>query len=310
VSRLSLPMGRRPRSGFTLIELLVVIAIIAILIGLLLPAVQKVREASFRMSCTNNLKQMALACHNFHDSTGRLPPAVTGSAHPHPIKYSTLHVYILPFIEQDNLFKTVVPGVSYPNNYAVGINRVPAYLCPASVEDRSRASGEASGGQRNYTTHYYANLGPIGTNPVSGVAYSMRVVGGQGGYSYDGPLTVPTTATNTSAATIPQISDGTSNTLLLGESSRNGWVGYRSWIRGWDNDNSAATVTGKNMRFPINSTDYVNGNFNSISLSSNHMGGVVIALCDGSVRLLSETTPMGTLLRLASRNGGETVTLE
>src|SRR5262245_26326592 len=134
--------------GFTLIELLVVIAIIAILIALLVPAVQKVREAAARTQCTNNVKQMSLALHNFHDTNKRLPPLLgrgqpslqpaPAAGQPNNPPWGNVHFYILPFIEQDNFYKSTydpnVDGNNSSNGYRPWINRwtpMKIYICPS-----------------------------------------------------------------------------------------------------------------------------------------------------------------------------------
>ena len=130
-----------PRRGFTLIELLVVIAIIAILIGLLVPAVQSVREAANRIKCANNLKQLGLAAHHFHDANQHLPPGI-GYYPPAGGAFGTYHFHLLPYLEQDNLYRAALGTVAfpapdgprtvyYPGNNTVYSRPVSVFLCPS-----------------------------------------------------------------------------------------------------------------------------------------------------------------------------------
>jgi prepilin-type N-terminal cleavage/methylation domain-containing protein/prepilin-type processing-associated H-X9-DG protein len=236
----------RHRNGFTLIELLVVIAIIAVLIGLLLPAVQKIREAANRMSCTNNLKQIGLAAHDYHDSFGRFPP---GSLVPYALQNddSNLNmtlpfgpnwaVLLLPYVEQDNLYKQAnpasYPGIAVPHDGTGNVVRtlpfnnswrvlrgatVKTYLCPSDANNANPyvdPDGAAKGAPADIgwaRGNYAANAGFDDYDHVSGGAPWVC--------AQKGPLlgvTVGPVMCANYGARIGDITDGTSNTILFNE---------------------------------------------------------------------------------------------
>lgn len=313
---------RSPRRGFTLIELLVVIAIIGVLIGLLLPAVQKVREAANRMKCANNLKQLGVALHNFHSTQGGFPKAGKLS------NQLSWHVFILPFMEQDGLYRQFSfasgpydgAGATGPNKNIIAINnKVNMFLCPTSPVTQMVITPpsywittEEVNGVPPYTTHYYGIMGPKGTNPVSGQPYLVDQSGADathGGFARGGIFMRDTNATSTAPGpeigySTTDILDGTSNTLMVGERSwTNDVTGtrYRSWVRGCD---TAPVCAGsRNIASGINTPSIAT--FNDIAFGSQHPGGCNFCFGDGSVRFISENINMSTYLSLASRDGGE-----
>jgi prepilin-type N-terminal cleavage/methylation domain-containing protein/prepilin-type processing-associated H-X9-DG protein len=313
------------RSGFTLIELLVVIAIIAILIGLLLPAVQKVREAAARMQCSNNLKQLGLALHTFHDANKYFPPGSQAAVYKTPrvdntmIRGTSWLVFILPGVEQNNLYKkyNFTQAYNSSNNLAVGNIAVTTYHCPSGADLTSGNSGEGTAGLRNQTTHYYGVMGPSSranpsTNSLNGRTYSY-VVGsptGNDAYATDGILgqyqDASGSVTTGHHVRLTDITDGTSSTLMVGEMSMQLPSGvpnaYRSWVRG----QNGGCGTTKNVTYPINSTFYNNSNnFDDISFGSNHTGGCNFALADGSVRFINQNINMNIYKAIASIKSGE-----
>jgi len=323
------------RRGFTLIELLVVIAIIAILIGLLLPAVQKVREAAARMSCQNKLKQLALACHTYADSNGGLPSAMVtiGYTNAETPNNTTGFgpnwiVLILPYIEQSNLFNQQatsinanVSNVADDNWRNIRGTVIPTLQCPSEANGSTAYSG---GGGNWARGNYAANLGPSHvSNTRDGQSSNMTPSGGTS-INGVGPMWV-TTKLPHRCSTIQGIQDGSSNTILLGE-VRSGLIAgdpRGTWALGHVGSSSVSTYTQGDCVLLNNTnggSDDVQGcqdngaagmgccsgcNSNQASFRSKHTGGVNVAFADASVRFLRDSTPAMTLALLgAAQDGG------
>ncbi|MEZ6090076.1 MAG: DUF1559 domain-containing protein [Pirellulaceae bacterium] len=319
-------LSRRAPRGFTLVELLVVIAIIGILIGLLLPAVQAAREAARRMSCSNQLKQIALATHNYHDTYQKFPwavvedlaytargPAVTGST------WTPGHIQILPFLEADAMASRW--DVDEPRNSTNDADGdgwtnllltqtiIPSYLCPSMVmpagqlaENRAPCSYLWNAGAPDAAMLHYASAFGIPEPRYDGsIVPFMNEAGGSNGQG------------NTS---MRDILDGTSNTFLMGETDfmpegipstsyggvwAYGYIGY-SWgttFHPFNKHDNTTTVYG--------------------AFRSHHPGGGHFALVDGSVRFVAETIdhhPVGdpaypgVYQAVSTRDRGEPVSLE
>ena len=293
----------QPRKAFTLVELLVVIAIIGVLVGLLLPAVQAAREAARRMQCSNNLKQISLALHNYHDTNRRFPP---GSKYTNKMGYAAR---ILPFIEQQNVYDTINWNTDHNANMAVATGRIGTFLCPSGAEENSSSSSETVDGQLAWTIHYYGNTGPIGTNPIEDEEYERNKPkeGKYGEVAHGGILYTE------SDIRFADITDGTSNTIAFGEMSWNGHEGYRAWHRGrvWvGGGGNAAYVTSKNHKYAINigkktKDDTYKQINNNGPYGSEHPGGAQFSMCDGSVRFVADSIEHSLYLGMASRDGGE-----
>jgi prepilin-type N-terminal cleavage/methylation domain-containing protein len=297
------------KRGFTLIELLVVIAIIAVLIALLLPAVQQAREAARRTQCKNNLKQIGLAMHNYHDNNNFFPLNSSYAPGEPIVMNRSGFVGMLPFFDQTAMYNQMnmsVSGLTAPNLIFTQ-QILPALICPSDPDGAKTTNNGTDAGNgiamapADYAFCYgdYTN-GSSNTNAgnnqpgyANGVLSSGRGMFSRGNWS----------------CRIAAITDGTSNTIALGECIGN-WCG---WQIGWGFQSfatTAHTINYQNAALKLASQTPTGpaGNPDAcIGFRSQHVGGAQFVLADGSVRFISENISGITYCALASISWGEVV---
>jgi len=301
---------QRTRIGFTLIELLVVIAIIAILIALLLPAVQQAREAARRTQCKDNLKQIGLALHNYHDTVRTLPSGRFAASH---LGWGTM---ILPYIDQANLYNSISEhggmteiwdvavspstGTTYIRDVAAR-TVLSGFVCPSDPgsgvnDDPNQQGPEETAGSGNYISYGKSNY--VGIAGASNHDDS-RDLGG----AMDQDKIRP-------AARFRDFTDGMSNTVIVAERSTMGIYRGSIWIGDRSVGNKMASSTFDSLTRMDRAADnlaYIMFGNNTLSMSSPHVGGVHFLMGDGSARFGSENMDLRVYAALGTVNGGEVI---
>jgi prepilin-type processing-associated H-X9-DG protein len=330
--------------------LLVVIAIIAILIGLLLPAVQKVRGAAARVGCQNNLHQIGLALHNYLDANTTLPPnglfTYYGSSIVQTSPWSAAS-RLLPFIEQENLFRGIDFSTPYGTQPAVTSKRIGTYICPSEVNDKGSGTDPVYG-NKNWTINYAVNLGTwaVLTRKAAGMRTGDGAFSPNRGYSYrdftDGLSNTlafaevkgyttrvsgnPNTVTFATAPLPPSSPDGLTASPPFGlaglslaafDATKQTHV---EWVDGKVHETGFTTVFPPNtvVRYSSGGTIYdvdfitateanLGDTYAAVTSRSYHAGGVNVLLMDGSVRFVNSGVNQFVWRALGTRNGGEVV---
>lgn len=321
---LALEFRKRPK-GFTLIELLVVIAIIAVLIALLLPAVQQAREAARRSQCKNNMKQLGLAIHNYHDTYSHFPMCYyteIGRGSPTLGPQQSWMIGILPNIDQAPLFSTFnfgwgvtndPRGTAIPNNSASSQTHIPVFRCP-SDNSLNLVDNRSDGGLTRAVTSYKACAGANwawGIYPST--AFYNNTLWGvtNNGLDYGNGIMCRNWGT-THSTRIRDVVDGTSTTFAVGEAI----PAYSQWNWWWLNNATTATTS-----IPLNAKPVCPQSVgltkdaglracnydwpNNYSFASMHVGGAHFMMCDGSARFISDNIDYTMYRNISTINNGE-----
>jgi prepilin-type N-terminal cleavage/methylation domain-containing protein len=330
------------RRAFTLVELLVVIAIIGILVALLLPAIQAAREAARRTQCINNLKQIGVAMHNFHDTYKKFPVGQTDDDG----NNISFRAYLLPYIEQQVLWDELISGNYQPMvksgehwgmdggvcgtfpsmggrneiqnapGSSVGKNVLAAYMCPSDILPMLDDDGY---GKANYNGCAGPFLPPNTTTYWNGCAHWK-------GRDQTGVLTYDNDNCNSWIWGFSDVTDGTSNTFAVGERTICGWVtptnigdpSFPAWLGGNNDGGCNGFDTGGNVLSLTDATFYLNRGPQTLKLGisdsqsqacfgSQHPGGAQFVLCDGSTRFISDSVDTALYANLGNRRDGEVV---